>query len=85
VKLIGVDIEKCRTPIGFFVSLAFLVDVLYNAITIKIIRPKAEPFQNVEDGHIVSISIAGFFHTLKGTGQILFHRKGEKRDGNRAY
>lgn len=70
---------------AFCITLAFPVNVLYNAITIKIIRPKAEPFQNVEDGHIVSISIAGFFHIIKETGLIQSHRKGEKRDGNRAY
>jgi hypothetical protein len=65
--------------LAFCVSLAFPVDVLYNAITIKIIRPKAEPFQNVEDGHIVSISIAGFFHTMNGTGLILFHKEGREK------
>ena len=63
----------------FFVSLAFPVDVLYNAITIEIIRPKAEPFQIVEDGHIVRISIAGFSHTLKGTGLVL--SQGRERKG----
>ena len=45
----------------FCISLAFRVDVLYNAITIKIFRLKAEPFQNLPDGHIVRISIVGFY------------------------
>lgn len=60
----GIDIEKCRKPISFFISLAFPEDVFYNAITIKIIHPEAEPFQISQDGHILSISIAGFLHTL---------------------
>lgn len=64
---------------AFCISLAFPVDVLYNAITIKIIRPKAEPFQILLDGHIVSISIAGWLQTLKETGENLFWRKGEEK------
>ncbi len=56
------------------ISLAFPEDVFYNAITIKIIHPEAEPFQIWQDGHILSISIAGFLRTLiEGDGQILFN------------
>ena len=43
----------------------------------KFHRHKAEPFQNLLDGHILSISVAGRLHIMKGTGVIPFRRKGE--------
>ena len=83
----SIDIEKCRRPISFFNSLAFPGDVSYNANTIKIIHPKAEPFQNSRDGHILSISIAGFLHTLiegERSNPVLEERR-ELGYGNRAH
>ncbi len=67
-------LEPCQL---FCISLAFLVDVLYNAITIKIFRLKAEPFHILLDGHIVRVSIVGF-HTIERNGSDQFQKEGRE-------